>query len=211
MDIVSNIPVFTTRQVAAMLGDGDYARVYLHRLADRGVIRRLKRGCYTVHDDPVVYATHIRYPSYISLWYAFQHHGATTQLPAIVEVMSRVAGSVPGVVFVRCATLWGYRPVLYSGSQVFMADLEKAAIDALVTGRVPLEEVTEAIGLCDTERLEEYALRTNLRTMRKVGYTAERAGRFLGRLHERVRTDRNYVSLSGPVERNRWRVKDDRH
>ncbi len=209
LEAVNDLPVFATKQVSAMLGSRSYSKVYIYRLVDRGLITRLKRGLYTVHEDPLIYSTHVYYPSYVSLMYAFQHHGTTTQLPKIIEVMTHRNGSVQGVEFVRTRYLWGYQKIRYSGFQVFMADLEKAIIDAIITERTPFDEILGAIDRCDKDRLEVYALRTSVSEMKRIGYSAEQVGHFMEDLHRRVKSDRNYVSFGAAKAGNRWRVVGD--
>ncbi|MFQ6106253.1 MAG: type IV toxin-antitoxin system AbiEi family antitoxin domain-containing protein [Thermoplasmata archaeon] len=209
LELMGREPTITTRQVAAILGDQSYAKLYLHRLVKKGLIRRLRMGFYTVYDDPVVYATYVYHPSYISLWYAFHHHGTTTQLPRTIEVMTYRKGAIPQVEFIRTRELWGYHTIRYGDFKVFMADLEKAVIDAVTTERVPLDEIQAAVRECDTGRLEEYALGMGLSAMKKIGYVAETTGRFMESLYERVRHDRNYVRFFAAEKGNRWRVVGD--
>ncbi len=209
LEQVSRMPVFTAKQVSAMVGDKNYSKVYLYRLVDRGLIGRLKRGYYTVHDDPVIYASHIYHPSYISLWYAFQHYGTTTQLPKRIEVMTKRNDSMEEIEYIRTKHLWGYNSFNYNGFKVFMADLEKAVIDAVVTERVPVDEVQNAIMKCDLEKLEDYSLRLPLSTIKKVGYVAETAGEFMKGLYEHVKSDRNYVKYYAAEKANKWRVTND--
>jgi len=199
-------PVVTAKQIAALIGDAAYAKLYIHRMLSRGVVRRLAKGIYTAHGDPAVYASHVRYPSYISLWFAFQYHGATTQMPKTVEVMARKAGSVDGVEFIRTKHFWGYGPTRYSGFQILIADLEKAIVDAVMTRRIPNDDIAAALEKCDRDRLEAYALRVDVSTAKRIGYVAETGGVFLARLHERVAGDRNYAHLGEPVAGNRWKV-----
>ncbi len=208
LGIVSGLPVFTARQVGALVGAG-YAKVFLHRLVRRKAVIRLGRGFYTVHGDPMVWATHIRYPSYISLWQAFSHHGATTQLPAVIEVMAGRSGAQGNVEFIRTRELWGYSAVAYGDFRIFMADIEKAVLDAISTGRVPAEEIVEAIRKCDAGKLERYSLKMGLATMKKTGCLAERAGMEMALLRKRVSKDRNYVRLDGAEAGNGWRVKGE--
>ena len=204
IEFARSVPVLTTKQVAAQLGNAAYAKLYLHRMAKRGIVKRVARGFYTAHEDPVIYASHLRYPSYISLWYAFQHHGATTQLPRVIEVMARTAGKAEGVEIFMSEHLWGYGPARYAGFQIFMADLEKAVIDAI--GRMPLDDVGAAIAKCDPKKLEGYALRFDAATMKKVGYVADGVGVSLEKLHERTFSDRNYVHMGERIVKNRWKV-----
>jgi hypothetical protein len=63
LKLVGRYPVFTAKQVAAMHDDPGYSRVFLHRLVSSGEITRLRKGCYTTHADPMIYASHIEYPS----------------------------------------------------------------------------------------------------------------------------------------------------
>ena len=204
--LVEGLPVFTARQVGSLVGAG-YSKTYLHRLAGRGSVHRLGRGFYTVHEDPMVWATHIWYPSYISLWRAFSHHGVTTQLPAVVEVMAKKTGSLGAVVFMRTNEMWGYSAISYSDFRIFLADLEKAVLDAIATSRVPEDDIVAAIRKCESGKLERYALKMDVATMKKTGYLAERAGLELPRLRKRALRDRNYVQLAGAVAGNGWRVK----
>jgi predicted transcriptional regulator of viral defense system len=207
LEFARRTPVFTTKQVAAALGDRSYSWVFLNRMVERGLIKRLKRGYYTAHEDPIIYASHIHHPSYISLWYAFQHYGTTTQLPARIEVMARRAEVVEKIELVRTSEMWGYAQVNYNGYRIFMADLEKAIIDAIETERVPVDEIVNAIGKADLKKLEEYALRMPVSAMKRIGYVAEMAGYPLEALFESVKDDRNYARYYAADKGNRWRVK----
>lgn len=200
-------PVLTTKQLAAAIGDMNYTKVSLSKLVARGTVTRLRRGIYTIHEDPVIYASHIFHPSYISLWFAFQHHGATTQLPRRIEVMARRNEALKNVDLIKTKELWGYRQVNYRGQRIFMADLEKAIIDAIETERMPVDEVMNAIGKADLEKLVEYALRMPVTVMKKIGYVAEMAGHPLEVLFKRVKDDRNYAIYYAAENGNRWRVK----
>jgi hypothetical protein len=92
---------------------------------------------------------------------------------------------------------------------VFIADLEKAIIDAVATERVPMDEIQAAIQQCDRKKLEEYTLRTSLSTMKKMGYVSEAAGHFMKKTYDTVKEDRNYVRFFAVKGKNRWRVCGD--
>jgi predicted transcriptional regulator of viral defense system len=210
LEYVSTIPVFTTKQISALIGDDRYTKVYLHRLQKRKRINNLKRGFYTVHDDPIIFASHIYYPSYISNWYAFQHYGTTTQLPKIIDVLTYCYDTIQGIEFIKSGNLWGYHTIRYRDFEIFIADLEKAIIDAVVTKRVPIDEIQTAIQQCDIKKLEGYAIKTNNSTIKKIGYLSEELGFMMERAHEQIKLDRNYVKFSGAGNKNRWRIKVDR-
>jgi predicted transcriptional regulator of viral defense system len=157
----------------------------------------------------MVWATHIWYPSYISLWQAFSHHGVTTQLPAVIEVMARRNGSLGSVEFIRTRELWGYSAVTHGDFRIFMADLEKAVLDAVWTGRVPADDIVAAMKKCDAGKLERYALKMDNATMKRAGYLAQKAGFALERLRRAAMKDRNYARMPGVEPGNGWRVKGD--
>lgn len=206
MEFAERAPVFTTKQAAAAIGDMNYSKVSLSKLVNRGLIRRLKRGYYTAHDDPVIYASHIYHPSYISLWFAFQHYGTTTQLPVKIEVMARRSEIVERVEFIKTREMWGYGSVNYSGFKIFMADLEKAIIDAIDTERVPVDEIINAIKKANLDTLEKYALKMPVSTIKKIGYVAETAGYPLKKLYDKIKDDRNYARYYAAEKGNRWKV-----
>jgi predicted transcriptional regulator of viral defense system len=199
-------PLFTLKQVSALMGSG-YSKVYLNRLTNKGSIIRIGRGLYTFHRDPLIYATHIVYPSYISFLYAMQLHGLTTQQPKLVEVLSRRRADHPGVELVRSKYVWGYRKVLYSGFEIFLAEKEKLAIDGIVHERLTLDDIGDVLKECDIRILNEYALKLDRADMRRVGYVCSLHGNKLDDLHEFVKNDRNYVRSVFYAGPNDWKVR----
>jgi predicted transcriptional regulator of viral defense system len=88
LSILSSVPAFRVGTVSNMTQSVEYGRLKIERLYKAGKIKRITRGVYTIHRDPMIYATSVFYPSYISLWSALQYNGMTTQLPKKIEVMS---------------------------------------------------------------------------------------------------------------------------
>ena len=210
LNSISSLPVITTKQVTALLGEKAYSKVFLNRLMQRGSIRRVERGIYTIHDDPMIYATHMFYPSYISLLSAFQYHGTTTQLPINITVMTTRNHHIDNIEFIRIKEIWGYQKVVYLDFQIFMAELEKAIIDAILTEMTPLDEIQSALEECDLNKLTDFTMRMNTSSRKKIGYVADISGFFLERVHDSIKNDRNYVYYSTGERGNRWRVSNDR-
>ena len=52
--------------------DKAYAKVRLFRLKKAGYILELQRNSYTVHKDPLMVASTIIWPSYISFWTVYE-------------------------------------------------------------------------------------------------------------------------------------------
>jgi predicted transcriptional regulator of viral defense system len=65
-----------------------YTRLVLHRLKKGGIITRIERNSYTTKKDPFLIASHIIWPSYISIWSALNYHHLTEQLPKVISVIS---------------------------------------------------------------------------------------------------------------------------
>ena len=207
-EIFGTVPVFTLKEVSSIIGNPSYAKQYLIRLKKRGSILSLGRGLYTLHEDPMIYASHIIYPSYVSLTSAFQYYGTTTQLPSKVEIISPSSGNYPGVEIIKGREIWGYGKIEYSGFEVFMAHLEKAVIDSIILERSPLEEIGGAVEKSDAKQLESYAVRLRISDIKRVGYVLSLFGIDLAEARERARADRNYVRSIYFRGTNDWRVID---
>jgi predicted transcriptional regulator of viral defense system len=171
--------VFTTSQMAALLGTGSpAAAVRLNRAVGKGVLVRLMRGRYSLPSaEPLCVASGLYAPSYVSLWAAFQYHGSTTQSPRVIDVMNtKWSGKIriglqEGIydlhfIRTRPRMLFGYQKVNIGGQTATIAEKERAIIDGLhYQNLIPLDEVWGAIksGI-DVGRTIAYA--------RKVGQQA---------------------------------------
>lgn len=134
-----NRPVVATAEAAARLGISEvYASQLLARLAEDGLVTRLRRGLWavTTQVNPYTLPQYLTapYPSYISAWTALYHHGLIDQIPQQIFVVSldrskRVRTPV-GVFVVRHVN-----PRLFEGytvhDGVLMATPEKALFDAV--------------------------------------------------------------------------------
>jgi predicted transcriptional regulator of viral defense system len=177
-------PLFTVNDLAKILGKNPgYVAVLIKRLLDRKLVQRIERGKYTLHEDPLVFSSHIKYPAYIALWSALRFHNLTTQLPNTVFVCtpaSKKSIKFPGtgIVFVKNHHFWGYEKYAYDEFEIFVSDREKTLIDCMLTGKVPLHEVADAITEVDGEKLVEYAKKTkNTSLIKRIGYLLEVSGR----------------------------------
>ncbi|MCQ8898325.1 MAG: hypothetical protein NQU48_02650 [Hadesarchaea archaeon] len=52
------------------------------------LIREIERNKYTLHEDPLLIASSITWPSYISCWAALSHHHLTEQLRTAIHVVT---------------------------------------------------------------------------------------------------------------------------
>lgn len=139
-----NRPVFTTREIAALRHGGDAATSQtLSRLANQGVIKKIKKGlwCLPAHPhfspfSPVTFLTP-RQRVYVSFISALHLHGLVEQIPQVVYVAttghSRIIRTPVGTY-----SFHRLRPELIAGFDFYgkernfpVAVAEKALIDSL--------------------------------------------------------------------------------
>ena len=178
-------PVIMLNDVARIIGKGrEYSRVYIHRLKNRNLIREVERGKYALTDDPFEIASGIVFPSYISFISAYSIYGLTTQMPSTIHVValrSRKPISAEGVkiefIRLRKQNFFGYKREKFRDKYIFIAEPEKAIIDALYLPRYcPISESYEALKgkEISPEKLIEYALRIgSCVVIKRLGYLLE--------------------------------------
>lgn len=184
----------------------------LSRMARRGDLRRVERGKYTAHDDPMVYATYVETPSYLSFWSGLRFYDLTTQQPTGVQVVCAAnRGDLPEVTFYSCSDLFGFGRKRYDRFEVFVADEERLLLDCLARKVVPVDELQELVAVVDVETAVAYADRLGRKVVNKrLGYLLE-AVRDVTVDALRV-PDRNYpvLDLTRPADGEtdaRWRLK----
>jgi len=179
---LATYPTFNVHTVATIIEkDLPYARLYLNRLKQRKLVHQLQRNIYTVQDDPLIIASRISWPSYISLWAALRYHNLTEQLPHAITVIttqlkSRRELSLPNnttVIFEHLRPLWffGFTKTTIHDFEVFMAEPEKALIDALLLKRISVSEIYSIAHThlqdLSTEKLVHYILKTQNKAVAK--------------------------------------------
>ncbi|HII15507.1 MAG TPA: hypothetical protein HA362_04300 [Nanoarchaeota archaeon] len=174
-------PVFTSKTIADITGKGKkYANLILFRLKKTGEITMLERDKYTSHKDPMVIATHMSWPSYISGWAALQHHHLTEQLPFCIEVITTrerkrrvLEFSFGRIRFIRTSpkNMFGYAKEQAHGFEIFMAEKEKAIADCYAFNLVSENELEEIISKHKNELnlklIKKYITQTIRRTLIK--------------------------------------------
>jgi predicted transcriptional regulator of viral defense system len=174
-------PTFNVDIVANIIGkDTTYAKVHLNRLKNRGVVQQLQRNVYTIQNDPLIIASRIVWPSYISLWAALRYHNLTEQIPNNVSVVTTRAKSCRNIpltntmiVFERIRPDWffGFSKIKINDFEIFMAEPEKALIDAVLLKRISVTEIysilKENLKHFSSEKIIDYVLRTQNKALAK--------------------------------------------
>jgi predicted transcriptional regulator of viral defense system len=171
-------PVFGVKDLEDAGVPRAYARQRLHKLEKSGAIYRIERGKYTESDSALLVATHLTHPSYLALWSALSVRGLTTQIPFAVQVVTSRKRFNRSVTFmgseirfysVRPSMMFGYENMVFdSGQRIQVAKPEKIIIDALYLGAIPINELTEALEVADTELLESYVKLARNRSVREA-------------------------------------------
>lgn len=205
-------PLFTVNDLEREFGhERSYLRLKLHRMVERRDLVRVERGKFTVHDDPMIYATHIETPSFFSYWTALRCYNLTTQQPVRLHIVTRKnRGDLDNIKFHSSKKIFGYERRSYRDLHIFVADRERLLLDCLGKSTVPVEELVELVREIDEAKIIQYCEEFQSRSLAKrVGYLLERAGKQVEELQDSI--DHNYVPLdvSKPVEgeRNaRWKI-----
>ncbi len=164
--------------------------MYLNRLQKKGVVEKIQRNAYTVQKDPLIIASRITWPSYISLWSALRYHNLTEQIPGEISVVTTSAKSRRAVSFmgtritfekVKPEYFFGFSKIRIAGFDVFMAEPEKAIIDAVLLKKVSFSEtysiMKENAGTISPKKIVEYTIAAgNSAAAKRLGWALDNLG-----------------------------------
>ena len=221
-------PIFTTVQLASILGKSpEYATEVVHRWISRNKITRIERGKYTTQSDPLLVASSITWPSYLSIWNSLSYHNLTEQIPHSFWVFTTRyrKNSVLSILntqifFIKIdpSQLFGYQKIVRDGIEIFMADPEKAIVDSVLFKKISIPEIQEIIQLkanrISKQKLIEYSLRTgNVALIKRIGYMMDMSGydffyRLKGHIYDQVTILEPNLPSKGLID-HKWKVKDN--
>lgn len=220
--------VFGNKKVRELIGkDRAYTKLVVYRWKREGLIREIERDKYTVHGDPLLIASNLTWPSYISCWAALRHHDLTEQLPVTIHVVTtrsrkqrEIAFGHARIVFIRTkpSYLFGFEKIRLGGLDVFMAEPEKALIDSALFRRVSFSEIAEMVRenfkSIDVGKLIDHLLKIgNSASAKRFGYLLERIGagtrgklgKFIGRSYTKL----DYAMPAKGKKSEQWMVIDN--
>ncbi|MBI5332842.1 MAG: hypothetical protein HZB65_04670 [Candidatus Aenigmarchaeota archaeon] len=172
--------VFSTSDLHAEGITENYAKKLLYMISKKKRITRIERGKYTAFDDPVIIASHITEPCYLSLWTAMSIRNLTAQIPFAVEVMTSrrrfnreldFLGTRIMFYTIEPQMMFGYENIVWKENiRIAVAKTEKIIIDAIHIDSIPEDEIKRMISVCDKSLLEKYAKLTgNKQIIKRVG------------------------------------------
>lgn len=150
-------------------------REKLSRMVENNSLYRIERGKYTFHSDPMIYATHIQKPSYLSFWSALRYYNLTTQQPTKIQVISgKRHKDLENIEFMFSKDMFGFRKEYYKGFEINVAEEGKLLIDVLVNGKVPVDELKELVEEVEIDKTVRYAEKADKNSVKKrLGFLFE--------------------------------------
>lgn len=166
-------PVFTLETLRKITGGKrDYTKLLLHRLKNEGIIFRIEKNKYSAHEDPMLVASNITWPSYLSFWTALRFHNLTEQLPRDIFVLTsrpkknmeiEFMGTKISFTKANPRYFFGFKKEKYSTFNIFVADAEKAVVDSVLLRKISFSEISGIIkenpDAINPEKIIEYSLR----------------------------------------------------
>jgi predicted transcriptional regulator of viral defense system len=181
-------PVFTIADLMRVTQEKrSNAHVYLSRMKKAGLIYEIERGKYSTSKDPLLAATSLLAPSYISFLYGMNLRGMTDQIATKIQVIvprqkKKIFFQDIWIEFIRFkrSAIFGYRKEKKGEFEIFLADPEKLLIDSLyMPHHVPVSEVFKALAENEfnEKKLLDYAKRMDSKVLlKRLGYLLDRLG-----------------------------------
>ncbi len=184
-------PVFNLKKVKEITGkDSNYAKLLVYRLRKDNLIFRIEKDKYTIKKDPLIVASNMIWPSYISCWSALRYHNLTEQLPQAIFIVTTRARKEREVTFndikiifikVKPRYFFGYTKERYQDFDIFIAEPEKALIDSALFKKVSFSEICSMIKdnlkIINIRLLLEHLIRIKNKTLiKRFGFLLDKLG-----------------------------------
>ncbi len=216
-------PVFTLATLRRIIKkDRNYAKLVIHRLKDEGLVLKIERNRYTVHKDPILVASNIVWPSYLSFWTALRYHNLTEQLPQNIFVITPRArknrniefmGTRMSFVKVGPKYFFGFAKEPCRNFTILVARPEKALVDSALFRKISFSEISEIVrenlDRISPELIVQYCLKTkNNALIKRFGFLLETLG---ADFPEKADINPNYIPLDYAMPKEgkknkKWRI-----
>lgn len=153
--------VYSVQQLANLTGKSkQIATVYMSRLVEKGLAKKIMRGKISFVDNDYVIASQMIEPAYVSLDTALLFHGVITQVTRHVQTVTTVNSiTFPGLGIqyhkVPPGLFFGYRRHNMGRSYAFVATPGKAIIDGIYLNHYTEDEAVEYSRDVDFDELME--------------------------------------------------------
>lgn len=163
-EFIKSVPVFRVRDIELLVGNRNYAHLILHKLTKKGEIKRVVKGWYSLHDDPIVSVFCFK-PAYVGLQEALSLHNLWEQETNVVVITTKkVRGGIREIlgnnVILRTIEpkyFFGFDLIKYENFFVPVSDIEKTLIDFVYFKEsLARETLREIIKRMNKQKLIEY-------------------------------------------------------
>jgi len=195
----------------------NYAYLVIQRLLKRKILKKIFKGKYTTLDNPILFASEIEIPAYISLLTASQLKGFTEQIINNIQIITTKNKSVIfnkyKISLIKNKKIFGYEKT----NEYFIATNEKLLIDMILL-RNKSGNFTEIIKIIKNAEINETKMIkflkeiNNYSLIKRIGFLLEH---FKGiDIYKKFQLDNNYVYLdqlikTGKLKNTKWRIKYD--
>ncbi|RLE44983.1 hypothetical protein DRJ16_00825 [Candidatus Woesearchaeota archaeon] len=168
--------VVTAESIRLITKSKGYANLLLSYLKKRGEIKKLCKGCYTIHDEASLIVFCVK-PAYLGLYDALSAHGLWEQetIPVIItgrKIREGVRTSLGMNVLIKRTEpkyVFGFEYMEYGGFWLPVSDLEKTVIDFAYFGEfLPKEVLRRLKRKLDKRKVNSYLKRYELKDRRKI-------------------------------------------
>lgn len=136
IEFVRKSLIFTTRDINMITKNPQYTYLLLNRLVKRGSIKRLTKGFYTIHEDPVLLVYCFK-PAYLGLQEALSLLNIWEQETNLIIITTRkvrrglreVFGQNVVIRRIRPKYFFGFDYIKYDEFLIPVSDIEKTLID----------------------------------------------------------------------------------
>lgn len=206
---LESYPVFTNKTVRDITGKGpDYIKLLIHRLKKEGLVHEIEKNKYSTHEDSLLVASNLVWPSYLSCWTALRFHNLTEQIPTGIFVITtrskkkrRLRFENTDITFIKINKkyFFGYKKETYAGFTIFMAEPEKALIDSALFKKISFSELFDILKRnkekININILISYLLKTKKKSLiKRFGFALDELGMdYFNKFNKFI--DNKYLSL----------------
>ena len=223
--LLTKYPVFNLKMLSEITEKSrEYSKLVVFRLKKENLILEIEKNKYTINEDPIIIASNIIWPSYITGWSALRYHNLTEQLPQTISVASTRTRKKREIKFIntkieftklRPKYFFGYKKEGYGNFKIFIAEKEKALIDSALLKKVSFSEIYDILKNnkknVNFELFVNYLFKIkNKALIKRFGYVMDFLGLdYYKRLKKFI--DYKYIkldySLAGNGKKNKkWRI-----
>lgn len=207
-------PYFTGKMLKAFLHK-NYHSTTITRWKNKLI--QIEKGKYTVHQNPLVYASSIITPSYISFRSALYYYQLTNQIPIKTQVIThRYKQDTKELLFYTSKYMFGYEKKSIDNFDLFIATKEKLLVDCLLYPKagIAIDELTQLLKeSLHTQTIIEYLKKIdNLSLIKRCGYLLEAHNTDIYKhFKDAIKRDTNYILLNpyqkkGKKINQKWRL-----